>query len=608
MNPFADLIPQNAQQAPQQAMPQQAPAQNPFMDLIPANNNVARGTSALMGNAASTMPASETGQEGRHFLNNFGRKQAANIAGFGRSLVNTPHRISSRIPAVVPEDFNYHQALGVEQGLADKVVQGVLEFSPFARAAKMAQSVPKIAKLFSKAPNLATGVAAGTAFGAVNAPEDEKMMGALFGGGAGALGVGAGKVADAGIRKIAEKYAQTAIPGLVNKATDTLKKHISPDKSARVLQQKYNVAAKTNAGNWEKTNQLANTLDTELKKRGHAFNGSRFIQDIDKGIERIAKKEPAKRAKYEHALGFANYIKQQTPQSFSGAITLRQNLNQELKKYLEKQNLKSGDREVKTTVSNLKKVLDDTIKDNKKYVSKTRFNQFNKDWMEANKSHSSLQEFFKTPNPQGVLKPRLPRREALASGQLDAGAIGQYVRPSMRGTAGIDQLRKLTGNNNAARAYAVRNLIEGRGNQNALSLYEKLPPAQREALFKNTKSGEVLNAASHAKNTVGMPAEKSFGNAIGHHIGALGVPGLLGFAGAKAAGEDTEKSLLYGAGAALAAKGSSAGTKALISKYATRNPNSVIKAANRAVTPGKHSGHYLSPILASMFAGRKEKE
>jgi hypothetical protein len=448
---------------------------------------------------------------------------------------------------------------------------------------------------------LAKGVATGAGIGAgqyVN-PGDSRGVNALFGAAGGGVGAGLGEGLQAGLRYGNKLYAQSAMPGLVERATESLKKHITPEKAMQSLQNKYQFAAKNNENNWAKTNEIANTLDTELKMRGHPFNGSRFIQDINKGIEKIEAKEPAKRAKYNNAIAFANYIKEQTPQSFSGAVTLRQNLNQELKKYLEKENIKTADKATVELVGNLKKILDQTVKDNKKYVAPSRYKKFVSQWSDANQSHSGLQEFFKSPNTEGVLRPVKQRRETLEKGTLDRAALGKYLKPSLGGTTGINQLNKLTGNNNAARSYIMRNAIEGRGQPNeALRAYEKLSMPQREALFAKTPYGENLKAASAVRNNLGEAPREGL-RLAGHHALSLGLPGFLGFLGAKTAGgQDWDTSIAAGLGAAALAKGG----QGAIAKYAS--PQSVMRAIQRTKAPSKNAGRFLSPELASLFSDR----
>jgi hypothetical protein len=60
-------------------------------------------------------------------------------------------------------------------------------------------------------------------------PGESKLTNAAFGAGGGFLGSGAGQLGNAAIRKGAEKYAQSAMPGLVAKATDKIKGYISPE-------------------------------------------------------------------------------------------------------------------------------------------------------------------------------------------------------------------------------------------------------------------------------------------------------------------------------------------------------------------------------------------
>jgi hypothetical protein len=312
--------------------------------------------------------------------------------------------------------------------------------------------------------------------------------------------------------------------------------------------------------------------------------------------------EPAVRAKYAQAADFANHIQEQAPQSFSGAVALRQNLNQELKKFLDKNNVKVADKETINFISGtkeekgLKDILKDSVNANNKHVDNNLLNQFKNSWEAANQSHQALTDFVKTPNPQGVLKPRVPRREALNNKTLDAGALGQYLRPNLRGDAGINQLNKLTGSDDAARSYLMRNVMESRGKNNpVLSTYESLSPPQRSRLFDSLPEGQALKAASAVKSAFGEPSKEGL-RVIGHHLSSLGAGAAPGFLGTLAVGGNFDDALLAGAGTATLSKG---GGK-LISKFAT--PRSVMRAVNRAQTTNKKAGRYLSPALASMFA------
>jgi hypothetical protein len=402
-------------------------------------------------------------------------------------------------------------------------------------------------------------------------PGESKLTNAAFGAGGGFLGSGAGQLGSAAIRKGAEKYAQSAMPGLVAKATDKIKGYISPEQASQKLQANFNEAAAKNTAIWNKTNALAQTLDNNLADKGKAFDASAFTNHIQDFSNKLKNMEPAVRAKYAQAADFANHIQEQAPQSFTGAVALRQNLNQELKKFLDKNNVKVTDTETKNLITGLKDSLQKTVDANNKHVDNNLLNQFKNSWEAANQSHQALTDFVKTPNPQGVLKPRIPRREALNNKTLDAGSLGQYLRPSMRGDTGINQLNKLTGGDDAARSYLMRNVIEGRGNPNvALSNYEKLSVPQRQRLFDNLPEGQQLKAASAVRNAFPEPKGSLTLEMLKHKLGgAVGTIGTLGI-------------------------------PKMAAKFAT--PQSVMRAVNRAQTTNKKAGRYLSPVLASMFA------
>lgn len=79
----------------------------------------------------------------------------------GREFANLPHKISGgRIPEFSPSDFNFGEALGVENsGSADKLIQAVGQYGPslalpgvgLGRAGQALGNIPKIGKFASKA-------------------------------------------------------------------------------------------------------------------------------------------------------------------------------------------------------------------------------------------------------------------------------------------------------------------------------------------------------------------------------------------------------------------------------------------------------------------------
>lgn len=583
-NPFGDLIPQQAQNA----APQQNQQQNPFMDLVP--NDVPRGTPAPQQNASPMSPfmSAVTG-----FNTGVGRLAHGVLQPITENLLGERVAQGSRDEAARRE-ANYQAAKE-----ANPVTAGVSEF--------VGNVIPTLAipglGAGGAALKLGKGALAGAGIGGAQyvKPGETRAENALWGAGGGVFGSGLGQVGEAGIRYGAKKYAQSAIPGLVEKATEKVKNYITPEQGAKVLQGNFNKSAGVNTGNWQKTNTLASVLDQELKAGGKTFNALPFDNRLEKFFKSTAKMEPALRAKYDQALGFAKYIKEQSPQSFTGAVALRQNLNQEAKKYFEKQNIKATDKATTDLIKRLKTSLQTSVRSNSGNVDKGALSQFRTFWRNANKSHQGLQDFYKAPTPSGVMKPMRQRREALQGNVADRAALGQYVRPSLGGTSGINQLNKLTGNDDAARAYIMRNVTEGRGKpEAALAAYEKLSVPQRKALFSKLPEGEALNAANKAKSAFGEPSH-GWGGMLGHHVGSLGASGGLGFLGALAMGENWDRALLAGAGTAAAAKGGGA----LASKFAS--PASVIKAINRAHTPNKNAGRYLSPVLASMFS-REDKQ
>jgi hypothetical protein len=418
------------------------------------------------------------------------------------------------------------------------------------------------------------GPATGAVIGAANYvnPGESRLANAGFGAAGGLLGTGLGKLFDTSGRKIAEKYAKSAMPGLVAKATDKIKNYITPEQAAQKLQANFNKADVTNTLNWNKANTLAQTLDNHLTTQGKAFDASPFAQHLQDFSEKTKKMEPAIRAKYDQARMFANEIQEQTPQSFAGVVSLRQNLNEELKKFLDKNNIKIADTETKSLITGLKGALQNTVDANAGKVDNKILDQFKNSWKDANQSHQYLQEFYNAPDTAGTLKAARPQRKSLQAGTQDRASIKPYVRPTIGGTTGINQLNKLTGNDDAARSYIMRDVMEGRGNPNdALTNYEKLSKPQRERLFDSLPEGQQLKAASLVRNTFPAPSsDKLTLELIKHKLGGMaGTVGTLGIPN-------------------------------MAAKFAT--PSSVMRAVNRAQTPNQKAGRYLSPVLANLFA------
>jgi hypothetical protein len=578
-NPFADLIPrQQSEAAPQQAQ------SNPFADLIPEKAApVARGTSAPQEKLSPFMSA---------------------VTGFNTGVERLAHG------ALQP--LTESGVLGDRVSQASKNVAAnreanfkiAEEANPL--TANVAQFVGNVAPTMlvpgGAFANLGRAAATGAGIGAAQYvdPGQSRLGNAAWGAGGGALGYGLGKGADAAMRYGNKIYAQSAIPGMVERATEKVKGYITPEQAAKSLQGNYNKAAGANTANWSRVTGLSDVLDAELTAQGKAFNTAPFADKLSEFYQSTAKMEPAVRAKYEQALGFAKHIEEQAPQSFTGAVALRQNLNQELKKYLEKNNVKATDAETTKLIKQLKDGLQDTVKANSGNVDKATLGQFESAWNQANKSHTGLQDYFKSPTTEGILKPVRQRREALQNNALDRAALGKYLRPSLGSNVGINQLNKLTGSDDAARSYIMRNAMEGRGNPNAaLAAYEKLSVPQRQALFARRPEGEQLKAANYARSRLGNSPERNPWVGVGHHIAAFGVPGTATGLGAMALGASPEDAFKYGAIAGLGSSGLKE-LPALLAKKAS--PASVMRATDRAMTPNKKAGRYLSPVLANLFA------
>lgn len=296
------------------------------------------------------------------------------------------------------------------------------------------------------------------------------------------------------------------------------------------------------------------------------FNNSPYVSYIDKFKDKINKMEPAKAQEYQQAIMLANKAKELAPQSFSGLISARKNINQDLKKYLESQNIRAMDNQSKQFLSGLKNNLkEDTLKANKANIGEENFNKFKNTWEDANKSHQSLQEYYKSLNPAGVVKPMRSTREAYEAikggAPMDMALLDKYMpKPAQTGIQGFKQLEKLYGSKeaaqNAAKAFLFRRPAEqGANTVDSAAIYSKLSPAQRKYIFGNSKEGQMLESVNKTRVDFGREPERNFWKKGGHGVLSYGLPFALGAAGASASGLPWNESLGIGAGLSGLSKG-----------------------------------------------------
>lgn len=455
---------------------------------------------------------------------------------------------------------------------------------------KFAAKHPKLAKYI---PDAVAGAMGGAGYGAATAPEGEGLSSAISQGALGAaIPVAGGAIVDPLIRYGAAKYAQSAIPEFTKKATEKLSQLKPTGEYAEMLKNRFLGASKENAQNWKSAENAAKELD--VLRGTSSFNQSPYQQYIQEYGQNIGKMEPALKEPYAQSLELAQKAGQMAPESFMGAMGLRQNINQSMKDYLAGKNagLTPTGRQSKEFLKGLKENLkNETIEAQKGIVPEESLNAFKNQWEQANKSHQGLQEFYKSPQASsGVIKPTRQMRERFENvkngAPIDPSVISKYV-PSLspqgtQGVEGLKQLSKIMGSKqsaiDAAKSQIFRPQIENGANTvDAAARYAKLSPSQKKYLFGNSEEGKMLESINKTRLAFGREPEKTLAK-IGHGMMSLGIPGGLGFAGGLASGESWDKSLMTGLATAAASKG----IKGLAGRTAT--PRSV----NRAINFGKN--------------------
>jgi len=587
-----------------QPTPQQEPR-----DLFAENNNVPRGTlnpEQVAANREITnrnfperaMQPEMSNAEGiaRHVL--------ASGAQYGKNLLNIPHNLYSKIPTVgeklLPEDP--YQVYGVEKNLADKLGVGTLDFltslattrglgSTAMKGLGVSEKTAPIAKNISeylkKNPfkkDVIENVGAGALLGAIEAPEGEKVLGATLGGALGAGGaIGAHGIDKFITKPIAGMYAKSAIPGLIERASTFVKGLPEPEMGANALKSAYNQAYSTQSKGISDVISRAKSMDEIRSGLPNApFKDKPYTSYISNFVKEKSKLEPAISAKYQQAINFAKEeAANLAPKSIEGVVALRQNLNGYLKKYLEKNNVKSADHETKEFIKGLKDQLGAVLDNNTPAFMKKEMANFKGDWEKWNRDYAFSQEFKKGVGKAGNVKPKQVLREAMERGATpDPAVIGEFMpKPGQTSIAGFEQLEKLLGNKEAARnaiqSYSLRYLKQsGAGTKDIADIYSKYSPAQRKYLFGSTKEEPLLESANKAMLEFGRPSQAHGALGIaGHHALGFGVPGLIGTGAGMAAGLPWEEALAIGGlPAALGYKG----LKHLIGKKAT--PKSIEKA------------------------------
>jgi hypothetical protein len=556
-NPFEDLIPQTQGNS--------QPAQNPFADLIPNNSQPSPQQSA---------PQEEMGA-----FNTAGRKALATVATAGRNIGNIPHNLYSGFPQVAPQDYNYYKALGVDKNIVDDLTAGAIEFSPFVRGASLAgeavslapkvgQYLSQFAKSSPRAAEIAAQVGKGSASGAAHgfatsSPEDRGFNTAL-GGITGAASVPVGMAIAVPFKYGAEKLAQSAIPGLVNKAGNYLKSLPSADYYAQKLKNIFggakNEATETYAHlnkevdlldatvrrgkkAWkyspEEQNKLADELENSRKlfnstgvtnkqldayvsglRNGkplpddfiNTFNPQRYVDALKKERSQIIKKvgsEANLRDKYKDTVQNIDEWIANPPKTWRDVLRRQEAMNYAPKNYEIKNN--APDEYLKGVVGRGSRALKDSI--NRSLVN-APLSPLKELFPNATKNYQRVQDFYKAPGKSGELEYSKPLMTAMkGKNDPDSAIFDEFLPSSLQtGVAGLNHLEKLFGNKtdmqNAVKSYFFRKLSSGQTKQDALDLYRQLPDKSRAKLFGSGKDGELLKAAFRAEETLGMP--KSF--------------------------------------------------------------------------------------------------
>jgi hypothetical protein len=574
-NPFEDLLP-NQKPAPSRM------AQNPFADLMQQN----------------TRPSAQP------------EEQPSVSARAMSALLNQQ---SPFAPRSRPEEEKYW-------GTTEKIAGSLMDYAPFfiggtgltkagatalskfpATAKGLAEFTAKHPKLAKYIPDTVASAIGGAGYGAATGKEGERLGSALEQGAIGAgIPIAGATVVDPLLRYGAKKYAQSAIPAFTEKAGEKIKELLSTGEYSKKLQERFLGASKANKENWKEAEKVASELD--VLRGTSPLNVSPYQKYIQEYGQNISKMEPAIRAPYAQSIEAAKRAGELAPESFSGIMAARKNLNQNIGDYLKKEsggNFNPQTRESKEFVKGLQSNLkNETLEANKGLVGEENLKRFQKEWESANKSHQNLQKFYKSPEKMtGVerdkaqttireaFKASLPESMGGKNVPLDPSMIGRYL-PSLtpngaQGVQGMKQLAKIMGSKKeaveAAKAHIFRPQIEnGAKTVDVAARYGQLSPSQRKYLFGNSEEGKMLDAINKTRLAFGREPEKTLAK-IGHGMMSLGIPGGLGFAGGLASGESWDKSLMTGLATAAASKG----IKGLAGKTAT--PSTV----NRAINFGK---------------------
>lgn len=574
------------------------------------------------------------------------KRTGAAIGKAGIETLNIPAKLGLPYAKKIADPNMPYEKLGIEQGLADQLVSGALEFSPYMLPIKAAAGVAKTIPFLKKGAQwlatrptraaMATQAPAGALYGYTNAPEGYRAFGTIGGTGLGFLGPLAGKAGSEILKKGVEKYSQSAIPGFLKKAKEALGIPGNPQDYAKTVQGRFNKDVGINKTAFDNVTQEAKGMDALLGHEREVLKNSSILDAKGKPLQKsttekfvdfdnapfktaikgfigdIRKLEPALREPYKNAIGVARYLNRLAPKSFEGAVAMRKNLNEHLRNYYEKKNLipKTKDEFTKSLLGRVKKSIFSTVDQNVKKVPTKIAEKFKADWEAANKGYTELQNYYKIPQGEGALKPTRQRREALESQTLNANAIGKYL-PKQKDTttAGFQQLEKVIGGpeeaKKALRSYYLNDILEnGASPQKIEKIYGKLSPAQRAYLFGGGKIEDLLNTVNEVGKKFGLPKKENWVGYIGHHGLGLGAPAAVAGGATYLGGGDAKESVAAGLGTAAAIAGLKKGVGA------TATPKNVMKALQKYDTIGKKRSNLsqllFQPLGRSMY-GENER-
>lgn len=544
-----------------------------------------------------------------------GRHLLAGVATGARGMANLPNAVTfGKIPETAPSDYNYYDALNVKRGIPDALVEGVVEYAPFGRAASIAtkgakaiqegsrlgkyapEAVKKAAdvsaNVLNKAPGsalLKANVLGGAAYGAATA--EDPLQGAALGGAFGGVAHGVGQLADRFVVKpILKGISQEASPLMTKAAQNIMAKGKNADESTKEYLAAYQKDDKQNKALWDETDKLARTIDDSMVGLPNAkFNAKPYKSHIDSFIAEKEALEPGMRADYSDAIELAQELKALAPQSFGGVVALRKGLNQRLNDFMRKRNMTSADHNMESLVSDLKTRLGESLPEKVAPWIKPKVEAFRKSWTDANKSHQDLQRFYQAEKGEFNTIDKVKGIEKM----MKAGNVNPSVLNKFEGVEGFKHLSELIGPEQAAEALRANIMRETTRDKGLMKQYKSLYPEERELIFGATKEGDLLKTAAAVDEKFG----KSIASEAAHLGLAAGGAGLPVTIGMLLSGEPFEKSVSYGV---MAGGLGAAGRKGAASKFA--NSPEKIRSIMKTATDGRQRAGLGTNVIGQPIA------